>query len=116
MAALEDDRNVRRVLDVLAQKLDGTAAAPDYFSRRRRVLYNILGYAVAEKHLGQNPLDLTSWSRPSMDAGTEEINPRVVASSEQARDLLASVSYIGPRLGRRLVAFYACLFYGTLRP
>jgi hypothetical protein len=29
MAALEDDRNVRRVLDALAQKLDGTAAAPD---------------------------------------------------------------------------------------
>jgi integrase len=116
MAALEDDRNIRRVLDALAQRLDGTAAAPDYFRWRRRVLYNVLGYAVAEKRLSRNPLDVTSWSRPSMDEITEEINPRVVASPEQVRDLLAAVSYIGPRRGQRLGAFFACLYYCMPRP
>jgi integrase len=80
------------------------------------VLYNVLGYAVAEKRLSRNPLDVTSWSRPSMDERTEEINPRVVASPEQVRDLLAAVSYIGPRRGQRLGAFFACLYYGMLRP
>ena len=80
ITALEDDRTVRLVLDVLAQKLDGSAAAPDYFSRRRRVLYNVLNYAVAEKRLAENPLDVTSWSWPTIDQGTDEISPRVVAS------------------------------------
>ena len=116
MASLEDDRNVRQVLDVLARKLDGTPAAPDYFSRRRRVLYNVLRYAVAEKRLSHNPLDGTGWTRPNMDEVTEEINPRVVASPEQVRDLFAAVSYLGPRRGQRLIAFYACLYFGMLRP
>jgi hypothetical protein len=34
------------VLDALAVNLDGSPAAPDCFSRRRRVLRKALGYAV----------------------------------------------------------------------
>src|ERR1019366_2984257 len=30
--------------------------------------------------------------------------------------LLAAVSYLGPRRGQRLIAFYACLYFGMLRP
>ena len=97
ITALRDDKAVRRVLDVLAIKLDGTPASPDYLGRRRRVLYNVLSYAVREKRLPENPLDSTAWEAP--DVSVEEINPRVVASPEQVRELLAAVSYIGPRRG-----------------
>jgi hypothetical protein len=90
ITALQDDKTVRQVLDVLALKLDGTAASPDYLGRRRRVLYNILKYAVREKRLTENPLDTTDWE--PADNGVEEVNPRVVASPEQVRQLLAAVS------------------------
>jgi integrase len=114
ITALEDDKLVRQVLDTLALKLDGTAASPDYLGRRRRVLYNVLKYAVREKRLTENPLDTTEWEPP--DTSVEEINPRVVASPEQVRQLLAAVSYVGPRRGARLVAFFACLYFAMLRP
>lgn len=85
-----------------------------YLGRRRRVLYNILKYAVREKRLPENPLDITDWEAP--DAAVAEVNPRVVASPEQVHELLAAVSYIGPRRGERLVAFFACLYFAMLRP
>jgi integrase len=114
ISALLDDKVIRRVLDVLAVKLDGMPAAPDYFGRRRRVLYNILKYAVREKRLSENPLDGTDWE-PS-DTAVQEISPRVVASPAQVRELLTAVSYVGPRRGERLVAFFACLYFAMLRP
>ena len=40
----------------------------------------------------------------------------MVASPEQVRELLAAVSYVGPRRGDRLVAFFACLYFAMLRP
>jgi len=97
LTALQDDKIVRQVLDMLALKLDGTAASPDYLGRRRRVLYNILKYAVREGRLTENPLDTTEWEPP--DSGIDEINPRVVASPEQVRQLLTAVSHVGPRRG-----------------
>lgn len=106
VTALRDDKTVHRVLDVLAAKLDGTPASADYLGRRRRVLYNVLGYAVREKRLPDNPLDATAWEAP--DAS--------VASPEQVRELLIAVSYIGPRRGQRLVAFFACTYFAMLRP
>jgi integrase len=114
LTALQDDKTQRLVLDTLARKIDGSPAAPDYLSRRRRVLYNILKYAVRENRLPENPLDTTGWEAP--DASVAEINPRVVASPEKVRELLAAVSYIGPRRGERLVAFFACLYFAMLRP
>lgn len=114
LTALEDDKTLRLVLDALATKLDGTPVAPDYFGRRRRVLYNVLKYAVRQGRLSANPLDATDWE--PRDLVVEEVNPRVVASPEQVRELLAAVSYVGPRRGQRLVAFFACLYFAMLRP
>ena len=54
--AFEDALVVCDVLDALAVNLDGSPAAPDYFSRRRRVLHKALGYAVRKKRLEKNPL------------------------------------------------------------
>ena len=56
VSALEDDAVVCDVLDALAVNLDGRAAAPGYFSRRRRVLHKMLGYAVRKKRLDKNPV------------------------------------------------------------
>jgi hypothetical protein len=103
-----------QVLDALARKLDGTPASPDYLGRRRRVLYNVLKYAVREHRLTENPLDTTEWEPP--ETSIEQVNPRVVASPEQVRQLLTAVSYVGPRRGDRLVAFRACLYFAMLRP
>jgi integrase len=114
ITSLRDDKTVHRVLDVLAVKLDGSPASADYLGRRRRVLYNALGYAIRQKRLPDNPLDTTTWEAP--DASVAEVNPRVVAAPEQVRELLVAVSYIGPRRGGRLVAFFACMYFAMLRP
>jgi hypothetical protein len=53
--ALEDPAVASDLLDTLGRKLDGSPAAPDYFSRRRRVMHRVLGYAVRKKRLSTNP-------------------------------------------------------------
>lgn len=43
----------------------------------------------------------------------------MVANPEQARSLLAAVSYVGGygrARGRRLVGLFACMYYGVFRP
>jgi len=66
--ALEDPSAVRDVLDALAKRLDGTPAAQDYFSRRRRVMHRLLGHAVRKRRLPRNPLSQGNlregWSQP----------------------------------------------------
>ena len=54
VSAFENDSVVCDVLDALAANLDGTQAAPEYFSRRRRVLHRVLGYAVRKQRLEKN--------------------------------------------------------------
>jgi integrase len=50
------------------------------------------------------------------------VDPRVVVNPAQARQLLAAVTYVGGRRrrdgtrGQRLYGFFACLYYGGLRP
>jgi hypothetical protein len=56
VTVLTDASTLADVLDALAVNLDGKPAAPSYFSRRRRVLHRVLGYAVRRKLLDSNPL------------------------------------------------------------
>ena len=51
------------MLDSLAVNLDGTRAAPSYFSRRRTVLYRVLGHAVRNKRLDVNLVTKNKWKR-----------------------------------------------------
>ncbi|GAA0445373.1 hypothetical protein Acor_83310 [Acrocarpospora corrugata] len=107
---------ITAALDACASKLDGTAAASAYFSRRRRVLYNVLRYATSKKRIRTNPLDSDlDWKAPDEDV-CDEIDPAVVASPMQVRELLTAVSYAGWRRGPRLVAFFACMYYAMMRP
>lgn len=111
----EYDR-ITAALDACATKRDGSAAAPSYYSRRRRVLFNVLRYAVFKKRLVKNPLsEELDWKAPEAEV-CDEIDPAAVASPAQVRELLTAVSYAGYRRGERLVAFFACMYYAMMRP
>jgi integrase len=118
ISALDDPAVVSELLDVLGRKLDGTPAAPDYFSRRRRVMHRVFSHAVRKKRLRVNPLGKASlpegWSAPP---GPEDVvDPRSVGGPDLVADMLAAASYIGRRQGPRFVAFYGCMFYAMMRP
>jgi integrase len=73
-------------------------------------------FAVASNQLGENPLRRVKTRRT---AAVTEVDPRVVVTHAQARDLLTAVSYVGSwdrGRGRRLVAFFGVLYYAGLRP
>ena len=116
LADLAEFEGITLALSGCARKLDGTPASPSYYTRRRRVLYNVLKYAVQRKRLAVNPIDGLDW-KPAEDAEVwEEVDPAVVPSPRQMVDLLIAVSYAGPRRGPRLVAFFACVYYAMMRP
>ncbi len=118
VSALEDPSVVADVLDALAAKLDGTPAAPEYFSRRRRVLHRALGYAVRKKRLTKNPLSKANlpegWTPPQ--APDDTLDPRAVGSPALVADMLKACGTIGKRQGPRFTAFYGCMFYALMRP
>ncbi|GAA1778225.1 hypothetical protein GCM10009735_05390 [Actinomadura chokoriensis] len=77
---LAEFEGITRVLDACARKLDGTRAAPSYYTRRRRVLYNVLKYAVQRKRLAVNPIEGLDWKPTQDDEVWEEVDPAVVPS------------------------------------
>src|SRR5215218_6109209 len=111
VSALRDPRLLRQVLDGLTVKLDGTPAAPSVTSRRRRILHAALEYAVELELLDKNPMPALKWTPPKT---TQTVDRRRVANPIQARTLLHAVGE--QRGGRRLVAFFGCLYYAALRP
>ncbi|WP_442819112.1 tyrosine-type recombinase/integrase [Streptomyces sp. NBC_01235] len=104
------------VLYRLNYKLDGAPAAGDTYKRRRRALNTALEHAVAAGELPENPLQRV---RRKHVGSNDVVDRRVLVNAVQARQLLAAVSYVGSWdrcRGRRLVAFYAVLYYAGLRP
>ena len=118
LSAFEDASVVCDVLDALAVKLDGKPAAPEYFSRRRRVLHRALGYAVRKKRLDKNPLSKANlpedWTPPQ--APDDTVDPRAVGSPALVASMLQACGTIGKRQGPRFTAFYGCMFYALMRP
>ncbi|MEU3370735.1 site-specific integrase [Streptomyces sp. NPDC006660] len=109
---LDSARRVRTVLEHLAKRQDGKAAAANTFRRRRAVLSNCLRLAVENELLPGNPLLRVHWETPQ---AVEELDTRSVATPAQARALLDAVGAQGPR-GAHLVAFFACMYYAAMRP
>jgi integrase len=103
---------VRAALDSLARQLDGKPAAPNTVARKRAVFYNALGYAVEVGLLVANPIDRIAWRAPR---AVETVDRRVVVNRRQAHRLLTAVA-VQPGVSRRLVAFFACIYYAGLRP
>jgi integrase len=86
-------------------------------NRRRRGLNTAVEYAVELGELPKNPLKGVKEKRVAKQE--EEVDPRVVVTHGQARELLTALSYVGSyhrARGRRLVAFFAALYYAGLRP
>ena len=109
VAQLADPIVLRRALDALTLRLDGSRAAANTISRKRAVFHGALGYAVETGLLDSNPPDSISWQSPK---AATAIDPNVVASRVQAEALLGAVARIRPDL----TAFFGCLYYGALRP
>jgi integrase len=114
LSALADDDIMLDVLAAIARKLDDSRAAANTINRKRAVLSNVLDYAVG-RGLDANPLPRVSgmWTSPKTTEGV--VDPGVVVNRRQAEELLIAVSYQG-RIGPRLVAFFACLYFAGLRP
>ncbi|WP_405587937.1 tyrosine-type recombinase/integrase [Streptomyces sp. NBC_01190] len=113
---LYDPAVARGVLEALSLKCDGGPAAPDTVSRKRRILVNALYHAIEQGELGSNPLARIRWRVPKQASA---VDPRVVVNPQQARDLLAALSYVGGfkrARGRRLVGLFAGMYYAGLRP
>ncbi|MFI5644826.1 tyrosine-type recombinase/integrase [Kitasatospora sp. NPDC051705] len=111
-SAFEEPPMVRRLLNALAVKLDGKKAAPSVILRKRRILGHLFGYAVEEGYLAANPLPTVQWQPPESE---EEVDPGLVVNEDQAAALIEAVGRQGKR-GAHLRAFFACLYFGWLRP
>ncbi|MEU6877945.1 site-specific integrase [Streptomyces sp. NPDC046712] len=116
VSALEDPRVLRDVQYRLSFKLDGSPAAGETSRRRRRALNTAVEYAIERKLLVENPLAALKRVKAS---SSDRVDPRVLVNKTQAAQLLAGVSYVGTwdrKKGRRLVAFFAAMYFAALRP
>lgn len=113
VSALSDRLVVRAALNALSKKLDGKTAAAGTISRKRAIFYNSLEYAVDAELLSDNPLDRVKWKAP--EQVVEEVDPACVPNPAQAAKLLDAVRDQSKR-GRRLVAFFGCMYYAAARP
>ncbi|WP_344278639.1 tyrosine-type recombinase/integrase [Actinomadura napierensis] len=115
LKALAEPHVIRQVEKRLTVTLTGKRVATDTYNRRRRGLNTAVVYAVELGELSDNPLKAAGRTH---EARQGEVDPRVVITHAQARDLTA-LSYVGSwgrGRGRRLVAFFATLYYAGLRP
>jgi integrase len=116
MFALQEASFVGQALEACGRKLDGSAAAPEYYRRRRRTFYAALKYAVREKRLSANPLDGADdpdWKAPEVSGAVDR---RRVANPVQMDKLISVIAVTGRTQGPRLKALYGCMYYGMLRP
>ncbi|GIG67302.1 tyrosine-type recombinase/integrase [Phytomonospora endophytica] len=118
LTVLTDLAALRKLLDAMARLQNGKSASPAYFSKRRRILYNLFKFAVTNKHLTAVPLDDPDlkWVKPSDFEVEDAIDPRSVGNVDQVERMLTAVSYVGRTQGPRFVAFFACVFYAMARP
>jgi integrase len=117
VAELQEIVRVHGLIDGLGRKLDGKPAATQTYRRRRAVVFNALEYAVELELLPSNPLSRVRRKRGKRPV--QEVDRRVVVNPRQARELLAAVTYVGGyerASGRRLRAFFGCLYYAAIRP
>ncbi|GAA4593750.1 tyrosine-type recombinase/integrase [Planotetraspora phitsanulokensis] len=112
VSALAEAATVRAMLDTASTRLDGKQAATSTIRRNKTILQNALDYAVELELLTTNPIKSLKWKAPQV---THEVDRRSVVNHAQARRLLAAVEAQKPS-GKRLVAFFATMYYAALRP
>jgi integrase len=112
ISALARPDVLRPMLDSLTVRLDGKPAASSVISRRRKILNTAAEYAVEVGLLAANPVPALKWKAPR---SVQVVDPRCVPNPVQVRVLLDCVREQG-RVGRRLVAYFGCLYYAGMRP
>ncbi|TVZ85451.1 tyrosine-type recombinase/integrase [Streptomyces sp. BK340] len=117
VAELSEGSRAQELVDTLTRRLDGKPAATQTYRRRRAVVFNVLEYAVELEALTSNPLSRVRRKRGKR--AVQEVDRRVVVNPRQARELLTALTYVGGydrASGRRLQAFFGCLYYAAMRP
>lgn len=112
-SALSNRMQVRTALDALTKKLNGETASASTIRRKRAIFHNAIVYAVDAGLLTENPLPGIQWKLP--EPVEEEVDPACVPDPKQAARLLAAVREQSAR-GRRLAAFFGCIYYAAARP
>ncbi|WP_214111403.1 tyrosine-type recombinase/integrase [Acrocarpospora catenulata] len=112
VSALAEPGTIREVLDAATSTVEGKRAAATTAKKHRLVLSNALDYAVELDLLAENPLKSLKWTPPKC---THEVDRVSVINHVQARDLLKAVGLQKPS-GKRLIAFFAVMYYAALRP
>jgi hypothetical protein len=92
VSELSEAKMMRRMLEAASVLLDGKKAAPSTVLRKRRILHHVLGRAVEDGLLSENPLPQIQWKPPDLD---EEVDPEVVVNPEQAAALITAVGNQG---------------------
>ncbi|WP_239335085.1 MULTISPECIES: tyrosine-type recombinase/integrase [unclassified Frankia] len=112
VSSLADPSTLRKVLDGLTVKLDGTPRAASVVTRWRKILNNAVAYAMEGKLLAVNPIPALKWKAPR---GVQVVDRRSVVNPVQARTLLRAVPGLREN-GPRLEAYFGCLYLAALRP
>jgi len=112
VAELDDPVVLRRGLEALCRKLDGTVAAPKTTRRKRAALNETFGDAVERGYLTHNPLIGLRWTAPEVD---DEVDPDCVPNPVQVRRLPEAVRRL-PGRGPHLYAFFGCMYFAGMRP
>ncbi|WP_190125481.1 hypothetical protein [Streptomyces inusitatus] len=90
VSELKDPDTLRRVLDALCHKLDGTAAAAKTVKRKKAAVNEVFGVAVERGYFTRNPLNGLRWTAPEV---ADEVDPDCVPnpkSSTSAKPSAAS--------------------------
>ncbi|PIM66199.1 integrase [Streptomyces sp. JV178] len=112
VSELEEPDVLRRGLDALCRKVDGSAAAAKTVKRKKAAVNEVFGVAVEKGYFGQNPLAGLRWTAPEV---ADEVDPECVPNPAQVARLLASVKAL-PGRGPHLYAFFGCMYYAAMRP
>ncbi|MBA0124657.1 tyrosine-type recombinase/integrase [Haloechinothrix sp. YIM 98757] len=111
---LGDPEVLRNVLRSLDFNFDGQRASANTVRLRRVALSGAIDLAVEKGVFDENPMsDLKVKSRKQT---VGQVDPRSVVNPMQARMLLDAVRTQTGKPGRRLTAFFGCLYYAALRP
>jgi integrase len=114
VSVLADPEVLRPTISGIGQKIDGDPLAASVAARRRKIFSTSLEYGVERKLLASNPIRSLKKTNVSRKL-SGSVDRRVVANPLQVGTLLDGVRKQG-RIGPRMVAYYACLYYAGLRP
>ncbi|MFI5654684.1 tyrosine-type recombinase/integrase [Streptomyces anulatus] len=112
VSELEEPDVLRRGLDALCRKVDGTAAAAKTVKRKKAAVNEVFSTAVERGYFNTNPLTGLRWSAPAV---ADEVDPDCVPNPAQVARLLSAVKAL-PGRGPHLYAFFGCMYYAAMRP